>query len=469
MNSEDQRLVRRSVVDAPAAELFAWHDRPGALQRLTPPWERVRVEQQASTLEPGSRVVFRAGMGPLPDRFGIRWVAEHVEYDPPRSFRDVQRSGPFPRWDHTHRVEDMGGDRSAIIDEVTYRLPLGRLGERIAGPAVRSRLDRMFDYRHRQTVADVATHAAARRKGAPLMKVAVTGASGLIGTALTSFLTTGGHEVLRLVRRPPRGPGEVQWDPAGGTIDAAALSGVDAVVHLAGEPIASSRWTGAQKRRILTSRTAGTGLMAETLARLDDGPRILVCASGTHYYGDRGDAELTEDSPPGDGFLPEVVSAWEAAADPAREAGVRVAHLRTGIVLSAAGGALPKLLPLFRLGLGGRFGSGRQWWSWAGLDDVVGAYHHALTSAGLSGPVNVTAPAPARNAELTAVLARVVSRPALLPVPAFGPKLLLGELADSLLFDSMRVLPERLAADGYTFRHPTLEGALRHALGRPAA
>ncbi|MGH9182795.1 MAG: TIGR01777 family oxidoreductase [Acidimicrobiales bacterium] len=300
------------------------------------------------------------------------------------------------------------------------------------------------------------------------MEVAVTGSSGLIGTALVATLVAGGHRVRRVVRSRPRGEDRVGWDPAAGTVDTAGLAGVEAVVHLAGEGIASRRWTGDQKRRVHDSRTAGTALLARALAGLDPRPAVLCSASAIGYYGDRGDEELTEASPPGEGFLAGVVVDWERAAHPAVEAGIRTAFLRTGLVLTPRGGSLARMLPLFRLGLGGRFGRGDQWWPWITLEDEVGAIVHLL-GAEVSGPVNLTAPNPVTNAEMTATLARVLRRPALVPIPPVGPALVLGwELAQTLLYSSARVLPRRLEASGYTFTHPTLEPALRAILGRTA-
>jgi uncharacterized protein (TIGR01777 family) len=298
------------------------------------------------------------------------------------------------------------------------------------------------------------------------MLVAVTGSTGLIGSALVSSLTADGHEVLRLTRSPSPGPGAAHWDPASGAIDSEALSKAAAVVHLAGRSIVALRWTPRVKREILSSRTRGTRLLAETMAGLPSGPKVLVTASGIHYYGDRGDEVLTEGASGGQGFLSEVCQQWEASADPAREAGIRTVHVRTGLVQTTRSGPLSLQLPLFRLGLGGRFGSGRQWWSWVTLDDVVGVYRHALETAELSGPVNATAPNPVTNAEYAATLARVVARPALLPVPGFGPRLVLGELAEDLIFSSIRVHPAAAEATGYRFRHTHLEPALRDVLRR---
>ena len=307
------------------------------------------------------------------------------------------------------------------------------------------------------------------------MLVAVTGASGLIGTALVGRLHAEGLKVLRLTRSRPVAPDQVHWDPASGELDPDALAKADAVVHLAATNIGEHlRWNARIKRELLESRVEGTSLVARTMAELatrsggNEGPRLLLCASGVHYYGDRGDAVLTEADGGGPGFLAGVVRQWEAAADPARAAGLRVVHLRTGLVQDVGGAGLPKQVLMFRFGLGGRLGSGRQWLSWISLDDIAGAYLHALTHDELEGPVNAVAPDPVTNAEFTRILARVLGRPAFLHVPAIAPKLVLGEVADELLFTSLRARPARLLETGYTFELPDLETTLRHTLGRPA-
>lgn len=477
-------LRRATRLPVPVGEAFAWHERPGALTRLTPPFLPARIERSDDSLAPGSEVVLRLDTGWLRGPLAPRWRARHTTYDPPEDpvagsgeFIDVQASGPFAAWTHRHRFEPAGtapppaaGDEpaSVLVDEVSYRLPFGRLGDAVAGRRIRAQLERMFAYRHRVTAADLAAHAAARTKGAPPMRIAITGSTGLIGEALTAFLTTGGHEVTRITRRPREGA--ILWDPEQGRLDPEDLRGLDAVVHLAGEPIAAGRWTAEQKRRIRDSRTEGTRLVAEAIAALgDDAPGVLVSASGINYYGDGGDAVLTEDSPPGDDFLAEVCVAWEAATRPAEEAGVRVAHLRTGIVQSPQGGALARQLPLFKAGVGGRLGSGRQWMSWVSLDDVVGLYHHALTTSEVAGPINAVAPEPVTNAAYSKTLAGVLRRPALVPVPKVGPKLVFGEMAEALLYTSLRILPTVAQRTGYQFRHPSLEACLRDVLGRPRA
>jgi uncharacterized protein (TIGR01777 family) len=298
------------------------------------------------------------------------------------------------------------------------------------------------------------------------MHILVTGASGLIGSALVSALTSAGSEVTRLVRRQPQsGEKAARWDPLGGSLDASAFGGVDAVVHLAGENIAE-RWTTAKKVNIRDSRIKGTQILCEALTRLASPPKVLVSASAIGYYGDRAEEILSEESAPGRGFLAEVCRAWEAATEPARQTGLRVVQLRFGVVLSPVGGALAKILPPFRLGLGGMLGSGRQYMSWIALDDAVGVIQHAIVTDSLQGPTNAVAPHAVTNREFTKTLGNVLGRPTVIPLPAFAARLMFGEMADELLLASARVQPAKLLASGYRFRFPELEGALRHLLAR---
>jgi len=298
------------------------------------------------------------------------------------------------------------------------------------------------------------------------MKILVSGSSGLVGSALVKFLGTAGHEVARLVRTEPARPSEILWNPEGGSWGPSRLEGCDAVVHLAGESIATGRWTAAKKARIRQSRVRGTSHLSEALARLARPPKVLVSASAIGFYGNRGDETLRESSSPGSGFLPEVCQAWEKATEPASKAGMRVVHLRFGIILSPEGGALAKMLIPFRWGAGGVIGSGRQWMSWIALEDVVGAISHVLSAGSLQGPVNVVSSMPVTNQGFTKTLGKVLSRPTLIPMPAFAARLVLGEMADELLLASTRVEPARLLGSGYRFLRPDLEGALRSLLGK---
>lgn len=298
------------------------------------------------------------------------------------------------------------------------------------------------------------------------MDIAITGSTGLIGKALRSRLEVAGHRVVSVVRSAGGDGDVIRWDPAAGTIEAAAFEGIDAVVHLAGEPIGARRWNADVKRAIRDSRVDGTSLLSATLAGLATPPAVLLSGSAIGIYGDRGDERLTETSPPGDGFLAGVTAEWEAATAAAEQAGIRVVHLRTGIVLSPEGGALAKQLPLFRFGLGGKLGSGRQYWSWISLDDEVSMIEWLL-EAQVAGAVNLTAPEPVTNATFTDSLGKALGRPTFLPVPSFGPKLVLGgELAEELLFTSARVIPEVATSAGYEFAHPTIDAAFAGLLPR---
>jgi uncharacterized protein (TIGR01777 family) len=455
----------RTPLAVSAAEAFRWHARPGALERLTPPWEPVQVlEHTGDGISDGTRVTLGIRLGPL----RWRWVAEHCGYRQDEQFCDVQIAGPFARWEHTHRFVPDGAAACDLEDYITYTLPFGMVAQRCAGALLRCKLDRLFAYRHHLTQHDLAAHAA--YSGDKPSHILVTGASGLVGSALVLFLTTGGYRVSRLVRSTPRpDQGELPWQPETGSIATPALEGVDAVVHLAGENIATGRWTAEKKAKIHASRVQGTRLLCEALARLVHPPRVLVSASAIGYYGDRGAESLHEASQPGTGFLAEVCQAWEAATAPAVERGIRVVHLRLGIVLSPAGGALAQMLLPFKLGAGGVLGSGRQYMSWIALDDAIGAVLHALMTPSVQGPVNAVAPQPLTNRDFVTVLGRVLGRPTLLPLPALAARFAFGEMADALLLASARVAPRQLLETGYVFRYPDLDSALRHVLGKPHA
>jgi uncharacterized protein (TIGR01777 family) len=444
--------------DHPLPEVFAWHTRPGAITRLTPPWQPVRVLAEATSLRDG-----RAVLG-MPA--GLKWVAEHRPdgYEEGRRFTDELATpliGSLIRWRHTHVFDPVDGDSAT------------RLTDRVE-TAVPSRLvASMFAYRTRQLRGDLDSHRRWRSENGKPLTVAVTGGSGLIGTALCALLTTGGHRVVKLARSAPAARGgtggavsDRHWDPL--DPDPGLLDGVDALVHLAGASI-SGRFNAEHKRQVRDSRIEPTRRLAELAAR--QGLATFVSASAIGIYGaDRGDEELTESSGRGKGFLADVVADWETATSPASAAGVRVPLLRTGIVQSPKGGALQLLRLLFETGLGGRLGDGTAWMSWIGIDDIVDIYLHAIFDERLDGPVNAVAPEPVRNADYTRVLAHVLRRPAVLPVPGFGPRLLLGkEGATEVAMASQRVVPARLEEVGHRFRHRDLEGALRHVLGRTDA
>lgn len=440
----------RLRVPEPIDQVFAWHRRPGALARLLAPWQPVRIGQEAGDLRSGTTLLrFPAGR---------TWVAQHLpeEYVEGRRFVDRLDSRPFVvpiAWRHEHDFSELDSSGHSggteVVDRVTTSLP-----EALLRP--------MFAYRRRQLADDLAAHRLAA--SSPRLTVAVTGSSGLVGGALVPFLTTGGHRVIRLVRRDPTAPDEARWDP--GSPDPAALEGVDAVVHLAGQGL-FGRFTDRHKELIRSSRVEPTRLLARAAAQA--GVPVFVSSSAIGFYGaDGGDERLGEDSPPGEGFLAEVVEAWEDAARSG--ASMRAVQVRTGIVQSPRGGALRLQRPLFAAGLGGRQGSGEQWLSWIAIDDLVDVFHRALVDDRLNGPVNAVAPHPVRQREYAAVLGRALRRPAVLPTPGAAPAVLLGaEGARELAAASQHVVPAKLADLGHRFRFPDLEPALRHLLGTARA
>jgi uncharacterized protein (TIGR01777 family) len=378
--------------------------------------------------------------------FGVKWVAQQGEFDPPHRFVDELTSLPL-RWRHRHEFAAAEQSATRVIDRVDTWVPSALLRP-------------MFRYRHRQLADDLAIHRWVAEQGVGGLTVAITGSSGLVGRALSALLTTGGHRVLRLVRRAPSGSDERRWQPDNPADD--LFDGVDAVVHLAGASIAG-RFTAGHRKAIRESRVGPTRKLAELVAH--GGPGVFVVASAISSYGpDGGDEWLSEDSPRGAGFLADVVADWEAAAEAA--AGVRVVQVRTGLVLTPDGGVLRLQRPLFATGLGGRLGDGRQWQSWIGIDDLLDIYLRAIVSPELTGPVNAVSPEPVRNAEYTRILAKVLHRPALFPVPALAPRLLLGEQgATELAEASQRVRPAKLLAAHHRFRFPELTAALKHLLG----
>jgi uncharacterized protein (TIGR01777 family) len=439
----------RSPVAATAQQLFDWHARPGAIHRLLPPWQATRVLEAPRGLDAGQSVLLDLKLlGPIRGR----WRSAHTWCERPTGFDDEQVEGPFARWLHRHRFED-----GALDDTIDWAPPW------IAAPltgALATMLGAGFVWRHRRTAEDLRRHT---EVDGPPLRVAISGASGLVGTALTHFLTSGGHEVVPLVRRRDQ-PG-VLWDPTRGEVDVAGLEGVDAVVHLAGASIAERPWTDERKALLRASRVDGTATLARALASMQRPPRTFISGSAVGFYGDRGDTLLDERAEPGQGFLADVAVAWEAAAKPAADAGIRTVWLRTGIVLAGDGGALPAMLPPFRAGVGGPLGGGAQWVPWIHLDDLVYAIHFALTRP-VEGPLLGVAPASARQSELASAIGRALGRPAFIPTPAAAVRAMLGrEMADELVLSGQRASPEALVAAGFRWAYPNLDDALSSILG----
>jgi uncharacterized protein (TIGR01777 family) len=451
---------RQSTIQASAEKLFNWHTRPRAFERLTPPWESIEVVEKGLGITDGSRVVLKMRQGP----FSRRWVAVHSDYIEGKQFKDTQTEGPFAKWVHTHQFESVADKTSQLTDLIEYELPLGGLGNFVAGRYVAQKIKRTFAFRHGRTQNDLKRIMPFADKG-PL-RIVISGASGMIGTALTQFLSNSGHEVRALVRRQHTKESDIFWNPSANEIDKNALENVDVVIHLAGENIGAGRWTAARKKKILESRVKGTQLLAEALASLKNPPKVFISSSAIGFYGNRGDEVLTEESAAGKGFLTEVCEAWEKATEPAKAAGIRVVNIRTGIVLSANGGALPKMVLPMLMGAGGIIGTGKQWMSWISLEDLVGIFHYAIYHDKLSGPVNATAPWSATNKSFTKILGVVLKRPTFAPLPGFVVKILFGEMGEALLLEGQQVKPEKLTKEGFEFLYPDLESALRWELGR---
>jgi uncharacterized protein (TIGR01777 family) len=463
-----QTFEYKSKLNAPCGAVFAWHEAPGAFERLSPPWIKIEVLERIGGIN-GGTVTLLIRQGPA----FIKWKLEHdpKQFIAGQQFRDYQVEGPFKTWSQIHRVEPDGENSCYLIDRVEFELPDLILATFIAEGYIQNELRRLFQYRHRVIAQDL--EESARYQGGMTMKVLVSGSTGLIGSALIPCLTTKGYTVTRLVRPQTRANPDgskpvdsVIWDPSKLRIDPDKLAGFDAVIHLAGDSVAGGRWTSERKTELRNSRVPATKFLAETLAKLKKKPSVFICASAIGYYGPRGSEALNESATKGSGFLADLCQDWESATRPASEAGIRVVLLRTGLVLSPTGGALQQMLLPFQFGAGGQIGDGKQYYSWITLDDECGAIVHALETDSLRGPVNITAPHPVTNKEFTKTLGSVLSRPTLIPIPPFGLRALFGEMADELFIGGQNVRPEKLENSGYRFREAELEPALRHLLGK---
>lgn len=456
---ENETYARTSLVNAPADQLGAWHHRRGAFRRLTPPWARYKIVEEPDELQDGARSIVKTRLAPF---IWPKWIAELKDVKPDGDFTDTQIKGPFAHWQHRHRFIEKGAEKSQLNDAIEYRLPLGPVGKFFAGWYVRRQLESLFRYRHTITTTDLKRQ---QERPVPPLRILISGASGLVGTALTAFLETCGHQIIALTRSPRPGTDDLRWDTTTGEINLTDAGKIDAVVHLAGENVAG-RWTKKKRARILNSRRDSTRLLSEAIARLAEPPPVLVSASGVNFYETDALNTHDEDSPIGTGFLSEVCRAWEDNTRAAREADIRVVNLRIGFVLSPAGGGLKLMLPAFKAGLGGRLSNGRQRLSWIAIDDLTDIIHTCLSNDRYTGPVNAVAPEPVTNREFTKALARTLRRPAIFPVPAFALKFALGDFARETVLADLPVYPKRLKENGYTFRFSDLESALTHLLGK---
>jgi uncharacterized protein (TIGR01777 family) len=447
----------RSTIPAPTHEVFSWHTRPGAFERLNPPWRPVKVTHAVGGISEGAEVSIAL---PVIAGFSIPWDLRHTRFVQDGEFCDEQVRGPFRAWKHTHRFIPLGQQITEMHDEIEYTLPFwAPLGSWI----VEMELRRLFRYRHAVLASDLALHA--RHKDKPRKTILIAGASGFVGTALSAFLSTAGHTVIHLVRRESRNVLERSWNPAKGELSKDTFDGVDVVINLAGSNIAASRWNESVKREIEHSRVIATALLAKTIAALPKPPELTIMASGVGCYGDTQDRTVDETSDLGSGFLAQVAMAWEGAAAPLKASASRLVHLRIGTVLNARGGALKKMLLPFNLGLGGQLGSGAQYMSWIALQDLLGIVEHVIYTPEISGPVNAVAPHAVTNQEFTKALGARLRRPTLFAVPAPAVRALFGEMGEALLLASVRVAPNRLLSRGYSFLFPTIEQALQYEVG----
>lgn len=451
-----ERFKASVLIARPVEEVFDWHERPGAFERLVPPWTRVEVLRRSGGIHDGGEVELRSRLGPI----WMNWQVRHRDYQRPVLFRDVALRSPFARWEHAHRFERISPTTTRLTDEIEYQLPGGAAGRRLGGGKAHRELRRLFAYRHEVTKADV-ERTPIRARG----RVIVAGASGTIGRALVPFLTTQGYDVRQLVRREPRDATEIAWDPANERLDLSAIGEIEAVVNLAGANVAEGRWTEDRKAEIIRSRERTTRTLIAAMGRLARRPRLFISASAIGFYGNTGSQCVDESAPLGNGFLAHVCETWEREATRAETLGVKSVRLRFGVVLTPAGGALAKMLPLYRAGLGGVLGHRDAWFSWIGIEDLLAGVGWVLEHDSPPSLLNFVSPEPVTQADLAMHLGWVLRRPAVLPAPAFALKLAFGQMADEALLSSQRVMPAALLHSGFRFRQPLLVQALRHMLG----
>ncbi len=449
----------RSQFPVPVEELYGWHTRPGAFERLAPPWERMEIVQRTQGIKDGERLIFNLVKGPVK----ICWEALHYNTAENKQFVDEQVRGPFQKWIHTHKFESVENSVSELMDSVEYQPPLGGFGDSLFGDNIREKLNAMFRFRHERLKNDLKQHK--KFQVDHPLKIAVTGASGMVGSQLCAYLQTAGREVYRLVRRKPKTEYEIYWNPSEGEIKTEKLDGVDVVIHLAGESILGL-WSDAKKKRIRNSRVKGTKLLCDTLSQLQNPPKTLISASAIGYYGGRGKEELTEESEPGKGFLADVCQEWEAMTEEAKQAGIRVVNLRIGVVITALGGVLGTMRTPFSLGLGGPLGSGQMQFSWIALDDLLGLIEHLMHNEGMSGPINAVSPNSVTNQELTKILGKVLNRPTFFKVPEQVINTTLGDMGKEMLLVSAKVIPTQALEGGYTYLFPNLEELVKFELGK---
>ncbi|MBF0396805.1 MAG: TIGR01777 family protein [Desulfobacterales bacterium] len=454
-----ETFIKRSVISAPLEEVFKWHSRSGALERLSPPWEPLIIISPPKGILKGSKALMKIKQGPI----SIKWAAEHTEYEENNFFKDVQRKGPFASWEHSHYFKPINSSSCLMEDQIEYSFLFNPFGNFFLKKNIENKLERIFRYRHKTISEDLNAHLKSKDKK---MNIVISGAGGVLGSVLIPFLTTGGHFVTKLVRRNPYlNKNEAFWDPYSNSINKSILEESDAVIHLSGENISEGRWTDDKKKLIIDSRVKTTSFICKTIANLNNPPKTLICASAIGYYGDQGNTILDEDSPKGNDFISEVCSKWEQALEPVLRKGIKVIIMRFGVVFTPIGGALNKLILPFKMGIGGKLGEGSQFISWISIDDAIYAIYHALLDSTIEGSVNVVSPFPVTNSELTETLGKILRRPTLMSIPSSVINIIFGQMGRELLLSSTRVKPQKLIDKGFVFRYPDLTNALLHLLG----
>ncbi|MBU0970045.1 MAG: TIGR01777 family oxidoreductase [Proteobacteria bacterium] len=456
---KERIFTKKTYINVPVGQLFAWHARNGAILRLTPPWAPLKlISRIGSGIDKGVKVRFRMRLFKIP----MIWEAEHIDYQENILFQDHQTRGPFGKWVHTHLFHAQGENGSVMEDRVCFKLPFGFLSLPFYSHAEKQ-LARVFDYRHRVLKQDLERRADKVRK----QRILISGASGTIGSSLVPFLRTCGHEVIRLVRNPSDlAEDTLFWDPYKNILDMEKAGPIDAVINLNGVDISRGKWTDVQKKQILDSRVCPTLFLAKKISQMAQPPDVFISSSAIGLYGDRKDQVLTEKDTKGDSFISHVCEQWEQASLKAMDAGIRTVQLRIGVVLTPAGGALARMVLPFSLGLGTRLSHGNQYMSWISMDDALGGILHILENRNLEGPVNLTAPHPVTNRDFTRTLGRVFGRPAFFVIPRRVALALWGDMGKETLLASARVVPEKLEKNGFVFEHYALTPALKDMLGK---
>ncbi len=456
---KQQVYTKKTLINVPAQDLFAWHERDGAIQRLTPPWAPLQLlSRKGEGVKKGVKVSFRLNIFKIP----MIWKAEHIGYTKNKEFKDIQTAGPFSEWIHTHRFIPEDDQSTIMEDDVAFKLPFGFLSWPFYSMAKRD-MNRMFNYRHRVLKSDLEHHV----NKTPAKRILISGASGTIGSILIPFLKACGHDVVQLVRHSKElAKDQIFWDPYNAKIDLKSTDHFDAVINLNGVDISKGNWSQDQKKKIVDSRVIPTVFLSNVIANMKHKPEVFISSSAIGLYGDQGDTRLTEQSRKGDCFISYVCDEWEKAADVSIIAGIRTVQLRIGVVLTPAGGALKRMAPAFQFGCGVRLSHGRQYMSWISMEDALSGILHILNHPSINGPVNLTAPNPVPNKEFSDILASVFNRKVYFTMPKWVASILWGQMGQETLLASARVLPQKLLDTGFSFQHKTLLSALKTMLGR---